>query len=343
MLALLALHPALHLDPSRRRNRRSTLVAFVVVALLGGVAQGQPSSDQMAQAQAIFDEGIRLFNVGRFEEACPKFEASLALVAGIGTRGKLAECYEELGKTASAWRLYREVARLSRRTNDTLRERVASERVRALEPRLGRLTIRPGPSVTVQGFEVRSNGKIVEPRIFDSEQIVDPGTYIIVVGAPGHTEWSSTIRVGEGKRAAVEIGALQPMGDAGQDTPSPGSGPSPVRMAAYGLMGVGLVSVFGGGTYFGLKASAKWDEAFDGHCDRATLECDDVGLGLADDANRNANFANLSVGVGVVAAAAGAVLWWRTRDVADKGNQQAVTLSPSLLPQGMGLVLSRQF
>jgi hypothetical protein len=340
MLALLALHPAPHPDPSRRRNRRSTLVAFVLIALLGGVAQSQPSSDQMAQAQALFDEGIRLFNVGRFEEACPKFEASLGLVAGIGTRGKLAECYEELGKTASAWRLYREVARLSRRTNDTLRERVAAERVRALEPRLGRLTIRPGPSVTVQGFEVRSNGHTVEPRIFDSEQIVDPGTYIIVVSAPGHALWSSAIRVGEGKRAVMEIGALQVMDDAGQDT----SSPEPLRIAAYSLMGVGLVSALGGGTYFGVKASDKWDEAFDrGYCDRVTLECDEVGLALAREANRNANFANITVGVGVVAAAAGAVLWWRTREAPDKGTQQAVTVSPSLLPQGMGLVLSRRF
>jgi hypothetical protein len=340
MLVSLALHPALHPAPSRRRKRPSTLVALVLVAVLGGVAQSQPSSDQMAQAQALFDEGIRLFNVGRFEEACPKFEASLALVAGIGTRGKLAECYEEVGKTASAWRLYREVARLSRRTNDTLRERVASERVRALEPRLGRLTIRPGPSVAVPGFEVRSNGKVVEPRIFDSEQIVDPGTYIIVVGAPGYALWSSAIRVNEGRRAVVEVGALQLIDDAGKDTTS---GPSSMRIAAYGLMGGGLVSAFGGGTYFGVKADRKWDEALDGHCDRVTLECDEIGLELAGEANRNANLANISVGIGVAAAAVGAVLWWRTRDTADTGNQQAMSVSPSLMPQGLGVVLSRPF
>jgi hypothetical protein len=343
-------HPARHLRRPRRRAGRPALVAVLVVALsmvalsvTGGVAQGQPSSDQMAQAQALFDEGIRLFNVGRFEDACPKFEASLALVAGVGTRGKLAECYEKVGKTASAWRLYREVERLAQRSDDTLRKQVASERARSLEPRLARLTIRPGPSVTLPGFQVRSNGQLVEPRIFDSEKIVDPGTYVIVASAPEHAQWSSTTHVAEGKRAVVEVRALQ-LGDDPGTEGTPSSRPSDMRITAYSLMGVGLVSTIGGGTYFGVKASNRWDKAFDNdHCDRVTLECDADGLILADAAKRNANFANISVGLGVAAVTAGAVLWWLSRTPPDDQNPQTVNVSPSLLPRGMGLVLSRQF
>src|SRR5690606_6369061 len=110
---------ARHRDGSRRRSVRC---ALVIVALVGLVALPAPSpadtAASMARAQALFDEGIHLFNLGRYEDACPKFEASLALVAGVGTRGKLAECYEKLGRTASAWRIYGEVERLARRTGD---------------------------------------------------------------------------------------------------------------------------------------------------------------------------------------------------------------------------------
>lgn len=45
---------------------------------------------------------MRLFAEAQYGEACEQFEASLALVPGMGTRGKLAECYEKVGRTAIA-------------------------------------------------------------------------------------------------------------------------------------------------------------------------------------------------------------------------------------------------
>lgn len=333
---------ARHHDRPRPRYGRSLVVAIALIATLGSVAHGQqPSSEQMARAQYLFDEGIRLFNMGRFQDACPRFEASLALVAGIGTRGKLAECYEKIGRTASAWRLYLEVARLARTTGDELRRRVASERARVLKERLARITIMPGPSATVPGFEVRSNSRVVDPRTFGGEEIVDPGTYIIVASAPEHHSWSSTVRIDEGEKAVIEVQALVPLSATARPEPRP----TPPRLiAAYGLISGGMAMALGGGAFFGLRAKSRYEEAKDmGHCSGQPLQCDDIGRDLVDSANRNANIANVIVGTGLAAAATGAILWMTVERQPRAAGAQSLAVSPSLWPDGMGVVLSRPF
>src|SRR5580698_3214939 len=87
------------------------------IAATGGEALAQNAPDQ-AEARTLFDDGVRLFKAGDFPAACSKLGASYHLFAGIGTRGKLAECYEKVGRTASAWAMYREVAALAGKPGD---------------------------------------------------------------------------------------------------------------------------------------------------------------------------------------------------------------------------------
>src|SRR5688572_18113756 len=47
-----------------------------------------------SEARKLFKEGRSLAAEGRHAEACPKFEQSLQLEAGVGTRFNLADCYE---------------------------------------------------------------------------------------------------------------------------------------------------------------------------------------------------------------------------------------------------------
>src|SRR5579859_4583015 len=86
--------------------RRMALVAFVCLAS-APLANAEQASGDVARAEALFNEGVKLMESGQLGEACPKFAASQKLVRGIGVTLYLAECYERAGKTASAWAQFR--------------------------------------------------------------------------------------------------------------------------------------------------------------------------------------------------------------------------------------------
>jgi hypothetical protein len=64
--------------------------------------RAEPSTQDVAAAQALFDEAKRMLDDGQAAAACPKLEESLRLDVGIGTRYHLARCYELTRRTASA-------------------------------------------------------------------------------------------------------------------------------------------------------------------------------------------------------------------------------------------------
>jgi uncharacterized protein HemY len=86
---------------------RYVVASIIVVSLLAGRAQAQ-SADSSALAEQLFNQARDLVKANKWAEACPKFEASLRYDPVLGTRLNLANCYEHVGKLASAWGLYRE-------------------------------------------------------------------------------------------------------------------------------------------------------------------------------------------------------------------------------------------
>ena len=307
----------------------ATAVVALILGLPGGPVAAQSEGDH-EQARKLFKEGVTLFNRGQFVEACPKFEASLALFAGVGTRGKLAECYERVGRTASAWRLYVEVEKLAMRMNDPLRAKVAGERAKALEARLAKLTINPGSSVQLDGFKVERD-KVVQPsRIYDIAVKVDPGSYRIHASAPGYEPWTESVQVAEGKSAIVAIPALRPRDTAG--------GPTRRQVLGMSLVGVGAVSLLGGTTYFGVTAKASWDKVSQA-CRDGDVACTPQEREDGADATSRANVATVFAAVGVVAAGAGAILWLRSGK-SGRSREQAWRVTPVLGTDSVAVMLS---
>lgn len=307
-----------------------TEVCVRVVALLTGIlcvalatpAFAQDSSNKAA-AEALFLDGRNLMAAGKYEEACPKFEASQKLEPGLGTMLNLAQCYEHTGKTASAWAQYRETIPLARAAGSREREELAQERSKALESRLSTLTIRAlGGGTTGVALDVRRDGVSVDPGVLGTPIPVDPGRHKVEVSAPGKVPWSTLVDV-TANAAAVSID-IPKLEDAPSGSAPPGGGSQPgaggathhdagtqpssiqkplgIGIAAAGVVGLGL------GTYFGLSAGSAWDDAKAG-CRDYPFDCSKSALDKQSTASSQATVSTVAFIAGGVALAAGAVLW----------------------------------
>ena len=106
-------------------------VASVTSVGVPSLARADSSLADKAAAQSLFDEGRKLMTEGKFAQACPKLAESQKLDPGVGTQFNLADCYERLGQTASAWAGFLEAASTAKSMGQGEREKVARERAAA--------------------------------------------------------------------------------------------------------------------------------------------------------------------------------------------------------------------
>ena len=311
--------------------RHVAFLGSALVLALALPARAQTgNANNRAAAEALFGEGRSLAASGHFAEACPKFEASQQLDPGLGTLLNLAECYEKLGKTASAWAEYREAIPLARASGSKVRQDLATERAAALESRLSTLTIRRASNqASSTPVEIRRDGVLVQPAELGSAIPLDPGTHTVEATAPGKQKWSSTVEVsGDSSKLTVEIPELTP-----ESATTTAAGPPPTAAArpassqrtvavvigALGVAGVGL------GTLFGLQAKSTWSDS-KSHCPNYPYGCDSEGLNLHSSARTKAAVSTVAFVAGASALAVGAVLWF-TADTG-KGDSVAVGFGP---------------
>src|SRR5215831_17646129 len=117
-------------------SRRRWVLALPILLAPSVARAGDPVA-----AQALFDEAKQLVADGHYAAACPKFAESQQADPGAGTQFHLADCWQHVGRVASAWALFREVESQAHARGETGRERVAHDRAAALEPFLPKLKI----------------------------------------------------------------------------------------------------------------------------------------------------------------------------------------------------------
>ena len=193
--------------------RFAALVCAASFAFAARSAEAQQTPKDPAAARALFFEGRELLKAGRPGEACPKLEESLKLDYGIGTQYNLADCWEQIGRTASAWVAFLDVAAAARAAGQAEREQVARERAARLEPRLSRLKVEvqaAGPEL-----EVTRDGLPLGRASWGSAMPVDPGVHVIAAREPDKKAWSERVQVREGAAIiSVTIPPLAADGDA---------------------------------------------------------------------------------------------------------------------------------
>jgi len=306
------------------RPARLLRAALIAVALLAAPRAGlAQDGDRNASAQVLFDDAMTLMEAGNHAEACPKLERSQQLDPGMGTEFRLAECYEKLGRIASAWTRYVSVAEAATRAQSAERESLARKRAEALRPRLPRLIIRLSPeAAAISGLKVTRDGAEIDRALLGQPIVLDPGPHQLVVSAPGRQQVEQSVTGEETRTAEWTVPALAPLPGAGAAGPTasgpggdttvpaptkskPGSTQRAIAVGA-GVLGLGGVVV---GSIFGLKAMSTWSDALGKCVDEATNKCGREAQAKGADASTSATVSTIAFGIGAVGLAAGAVLW----------------------------------
>lgn len=345
--------------------------AFVVSTAAGDVARAQ-SKEDVASADALFNAAKALLEAHQYPDACAKFAESKRLAPGLGVTLYLADCYERIGRTASAWTEFRAAEGLARARSDA-RADVARERAQSLEAKLDRLTVTVAPTVPRAGLRVLLDGAPVPPEEWGLAIAVDPGDHAVVVASPDHPTKTLTAHVGpEARSTTVHIDGLDEHpapASAPAPTPTPASAPTPTpasapapappsapapeqassapagsaqRWVGLGVGGAGVVGVILGSA-FGFVAKSKLDQSNSGGasppCD-ASNRCSQAGLSLRQDAGSAATASTVAFIAGGVAIAAGAVIYITAPRAAAA---TAWVLTPTPLAGGGGALLRTTF
>jgi len=318
---------------------------FHVGALIFCIAFGARAEPRdAAAAETLFREARELMKAGKYADACPKLRASQDLDPGVGTLLNLGECYEKAGLLASAWASFVEAEGEAQKAGDTKRSALAHARAEKLASKLPRLTIQVPESSRVEGLVVKRGDVVVAESSWGSAIPVDPGSVTVSASAPGRATWKKSVEVGAGGETIV-VPALEP-GTPASEPEGPVTAPdvqvtrdtapkthsSTQKTLGLVAVGLGVVGV-GVGSYFGLRARSKWDDA-KAHCTRATSGCDPTGMDLGDQAGSAADVSTIALAAGGVLVAGGLVLWLTAPSASP---ERAARLGIGMSPAGVSV------
>jgi hypothetical protein len=305
---------------------RQLLMAAALSASL--VLSSTARADDAATAETLFNEGRRLMQNEDYAKACPMLAESQRLDPGLGTQFNLADCYEHVGKTATAWAIFLEVAAATKAMGQNAREQAARQRADALASKLSHLVIAV-PTSHARGLVVKKDGVVVGPMQWGIAIPVDPGPHEIQMSAPGRKAWESSIVVlPDGLTMALPVpnlattdgGAAPEETREASETTEPGApedsehpvprkreqgGLGTQATAAIALGGVGALGLIVG-TAAGLVSLSKHNESNNGCTNNV---CTPEGGAARDGAIHAGNWSTAAFAVGIVAGAAGVVLW----------------------------------
>lgn len=239
----------------------------LAAALVAGFAVLVPPSPRTARAQAatdvekareLFREGVALMAAEDWAGALAKFKAVSRVKMSAQVAFNIAECEEKLGRLVAALGNYR-VALGKAREPDANAPQVAEhapERIAALEPRIGKLTIlrkeeKPNPAALLE-----LDGTELGSAQIGAALPVDPGERTVRIIVDGTVVGVRKITIGEGESKKIEILVPAPAEKQGA-----GPGPAPegergVSIPGAVLVAFGGASLVAGGVFIGLRQAA---------------------------------------------------------------------------------------
>jgi hypothetical protein len=256
---------------------------------------------------------------GRVAEACQKFSDSLALERRGGTLLNLAVCREAEGRYATALGFFEEAREVALKEGRAGRVALADHHLALVRSKLSWLTVRLGQEATVPSLAIVCDNEEIPAEAWGKPRAVDAGQHTIIASAPGRLPFRITIVAGPaGDNQTVEIPAL---GYDALSAPnaiaavSSAAGPPKLVDAPHGgaasttwrvpvgwtAIGVGVVTLALGGAegVSAIVGSRQSRSACPG------TMCPDPAYRENQSAITDADIADVTIPLGVVAAAAG--------------------------------------
>jgi hypothetical protein len=327
-------------------SSRAVFAAGLSLILLASLPAGAQKAPEVGKADALFNAGRSLLEAGEYAEACPRFAESQSLAPGLGVTLYLADCYEHLGRTASALIEFKRAVQIASARGDK-RAAVAAERAASLEGRVPLLVIAVTPAARAQGVTVARDNEPVPASQWDTPVQVDPGVHEITASAPSKVSSHTSIELGPRKTTiTTTVDALQSPEDLAASHPAPAqtvvAAPVSTTRKWVGLVvgGAGVLGV-GVGAVLGVLAISKLHQSNDGPCNAMDF-CNTAGLGLRSQAEGFGNASTVAFIAGGVAVAGGAVLYL-TAPRAPTGREGGVAFTPIFGPGVLGLNVRSSF
>lgn len=281
--------------------------ALAFAAACGAAQPAAARADDVAVAQALFDEAMALKAKEEWAAACPKFASSYKLDPALGTLLNLANCYEKIGKVASAWARWEEAYQWATKNGDDRAEYAMKNRD-ALVPRLPKLRIvvtNPVPALSIE----QDTSKVTD-AMYGTALPVDPGEHSVFVKRGDEVLKTEKVTVAEAQTVDVSLDLAAIEKAAPPPKPKEGVvvvGPSPaLRKVGWGVGAAGLAGVLTAGAIEIVAFSRKNAADEPGMC--VNKLCTPEGKALADEAARLAEVGQW-VGIGsLVVTAVGVTL-----------------------------------
>jgi hypothetical protein len=282
--------------------------SFFVFVSVSGASRADPPAPSLSRAAALYDAAKDLMDASSYAAACPKLAESLALDSQVGTMLNLAYCYENIGRTASAWSMWLQAAAAAAEKGETEREEFARYRAQQLEPHLLRVTIAVAPQRASEWMELTIDLAPFARSQWGMPTPLDPGEYELRASAAGERPWSWRFTVDAQHVPSILVPVLEPLPLVARPADStPERRPPDLMPVAWAAGGLG-VAALGVSAAFGVSALLHESASYDrGNC--VSNACNAAGKSDRFDAIHDAQISSASFAVGGGALLTAAVTW----------------------------------
>lgn len=333
------------------RSLHRMMSALVIAAT---VSTGYPRiarCEDKAAALDLFNAAKKDMDAKNYVEACRKLEVARKHDPSLdGVVLNLAKCYEEQGKWASAWGMYRDSLVRAQKANRPERVELAKKGIAATEPKISRVTVKV--AAPTPGLEVRRDDNTLDAGELGIPLPIDPGEHTLTATAPGKTTWTTKFTIAPtAESRTIDVPALESVPLPPSPSPSASSSPTiptrdtPLRppsspVGGYVALGVGGVLLAGGvGAHF--IARSSYDDYKAGCAEQTSPTCEDSAGRSKVQTWQTVSL--VAGSAGLVALGIGVVLLVSHKSNGTSPATASIVAAPSIGTSSAGLSLSGSF
>ncbi len=344
-------------------NLRCLCLTALIVCVAAPAWAELPKIEDLDEAQQTklvedLDQGRKLYEEGRFEDALTSFQRAYRVFAHPDVLYRVAECQERLGEDEAAIASYEMFLRQVPKAKEAMRIRgIINVLQKRLDKRMqAEIAVRTEP----EGAQIIVNGK---PLGTTPLQVpLTAGTYQVLVQLKGHVSIDETLKVEQGKTLALRYklvpkdaspvviakkkeGPKTPVGPPNPERPADPGFQLPENLTPWIATGAGAVSLLTAGALWMVHSNAASQvDAYD--AEKGTRQRPADYNDIVATRNTTGTFAVLFTIGAVGGLTAGAVLWalegLESEDTGSPGPRTSegvptsVTVTPWFAPSGGG-------